>query len=132
MKRKVSPWILAISAAFHFGLSIFWQIINYVVNGEFRATVVVGSFLGAAPLAIANAIYVYRKKDKTPIIDTRVRNNVIKYIAFASQIIFLLFMVMLIIAAFSGVETIPTIYLWIATAINMAVIGIGALLVSFK
>lgn len=132
LKRKVNPWTLAITAAFYFGLSVFWQIINYSINGEFQLTRIIGSFLAAAPLALANAIYVYRKKDKTPIIDTRVRNNMIKYIAFASQIVFILFMVALIIASFSGMEAIPTIYLWVAVGINMAVIGIGALIVQFK
>lgn len=132
MKRKVNPWTLAITAAFYFGLSIFWQIINYWINGEFEVTRIIGSFLGAAPLALANAIYIYRKKDKTPLIDTRVRNNMLKYIAFASQVIFLLFMVSLTIATFSGMETIPTIYLWIAVGNNMAVIGIGALVVQFR
>lgn len=132
MKRKVSPWTLTYVGVFQFILRILILIVQYFINGTFNIGALIGSFIATVILVLANIIYIRQKKDNTPIIDTRVRNNMLKYIAFASQVIFLLFMVSLTIATFSGMETIPTIYLWIAVGINMAVIGIGALVVQFR
>lgn len=132
MKRKVNPWTLAIIGTYQFILTIIIQTVFYFSNGEFNIGAVIGSFIVNGLAVVINIIYIRRKKDKTPIIDTRVRNNMIKYIAFASQIVFMLFMVALIIASFFGMEAIPTIYLWIAVGINMGVIGIGALIVQFR
>lgn len=113
-------------------MRILILIVQYFINGTFNIGALIGSFIATVILVLANIIYIRQKKDNTPIIDTRVRNNMLKYIAFASQVIFLLFMVSLTIATFSGMETIPTIYLWIAVGINMTVIGIGALVVQFR
>lgn len=129
MKKKFQKWTLAISAVYMFTLTLLWQIIRFFINGEFNQWSVLGAFLGAAPLVIINAIYVYRKKDNTPELDERVRNNMIKYIAYASQIIFLILMAVLTVISFMGIESISIIYLWIIVLINMLVIGVGAMIV---
>lgn len=132
MNNQFKKWTLAIIATYQFLLSIIIQIVLFFIRGEFNIGFVVGSFLANALGVIINIIYVQRKKDETPVIDTKVRNNMIKYIVFASQIVFLIFTVVLIIATLYGMETIPMIYLWIAMGINMGVISIGALIVLFR
>jgi len=132
VKKKFQKWTLAIMASYTFSLTILTQIIQFFIKGELNIAAIVGSFLGAAPLVIGNAIYVYRKKDKTPEIDERVRNNMIKYIAYASQIVFLLLMIALTGFTAMGIESISIIYLWIVILINMFVIGIGSMIVKFR
>ena len=100
MSRKFSKWGLARSARIIFSITILGQIIRYFVNGEFKLTVITGAFLGTAPLALINLIHVRRKKDNTPEIDERTWQNVLKFIAYASQILFLVLMVVLTLISF--------------------------------
>lgn len=133
MKRLYKEkWTLALHSLFAFIGALLFQIIYYFVKGKFNFGAIVGSLTGVIIIILINAIYVYRKSDKTPEVDERVRNNIIKYVAYSSQIVFLLLMVVLTVFTAMGIENISTIYLWVIVLINMCVIGIGAMIVKFR
>lgn len=132
MKKKSQKWTLAICAAGTVLGGILFQTISYLVKGTFNYWAILGSLMGTIPLIFINAIYVHRKKDNTPEVDERIRNNMIKYIAYASQIVFLILMATLAVISFMGIERISIMYLWIIVLINMFVIGIGAMIVKHR
>lgn len=125
-----SKWGFAFQAIMLFIINLLIQTVIYIFNGEFNLGSIIGAFTAAATIIIINAIYVYFKKDKTPEVDERVLSNIIKYTAYASQIIFLILMIILTVISFMGIESIPIMYLWIIVLINMFVIGIGNIIVS--
>ncbi|WP_440896614.1 hypothetical protein ACS127_00985 [Amphibacillus sp. Q70] len=132
MKKKYSKWTLAVSAIFIFIGSLLGQIIIYFIKGEFNYSAILGSLAGALPIILINALYVYFKKDQTPEVDERIRNNMIKYMAFSSQIIFLILMIVLAAVSVMGMTSIPISSLWIIILAYMMIIGIGSLIVKTR
>ena|SRR5690554_4076114 len=100
---KIGKWHFAFYGIIGFIAFLVFNVITYIIKGEFNLSSVFGSFVGLTIIAIINGIYVYFKRDKTPEVDERIRNNIIKYFAYASQIVFLLFMASLTVVSFMGI-----------------------------
>ena len=125
-------WALTLHGIIVFLTFLVINVITYLVKGDFRLGSLLGSLTGLTIIALINGIYVYYKRVKTPEIDERVRNNMIKYIAYASQIVFILFMVILTVVSFMGIKSISNFYLWIGVWVYMFIMGIGAMIVKFR
>lgn len=130
MKKKFpKQWSLAFAGFIGMFFKGLFETIRYFVNGEFNIGGIIGSFIASTIAIVVNLIYVRRKKDNTPEIDERTRKNVFKYIAYASQIIFLILMVILSVLSFMEIESVSTISLWIVIWLNMLIIGVGSMIV---
>lgn len=127
-----TKWGLAFSGIICFIVFLVASVITYIIRGRFNFNAVFGSFTGLSIIVIINGIYVYFKRDKTPEVDERIRNNIIKYFAYSSHIVFLLFMATLTVISFMGIESISISYLWIGIIVYMFVIGIGAMIVKHR
>jgi len=129
---KIRKWHFAFFGTIGFLVMLLFNVVTYMINGEFDFGALFATLSGLTIIVAINGIYVYFKRDKTPEVDERIRNNIIKYIAFASQIIFLLFMATLTIISFMGIKSIPIANLWGGILVYMFIIGIGSIIVKFR
>ncbi|NLY72496.1 MAG: hypothetical protein GX079_02220 [Tissierellia bacterium] len=125
-------WYPAIFAILHFLINLAFNLFNYFKNGVFNNSMLLGTGLGSFIILALNLVYIYLKKEKTPKIDERIKLNIIKFIAYASQIFFIALVILLTGASYLGLDAIPLPYLWILAIFNMLLVGLGTLIIKFK
>ncbi|MEO4052282.1 hypothetical protein [Solibacillus sp. CAU 1738] len=129
MKMQIQKWNLAFVAVSTVIGGLLGQTIIYSIKGEFSFSVILGFLTGATILIVINIIKIYLKKDKTPDIDERTRNNVLNFLVFSSNIFLGLLFVALSIISIIGMESIAIKNLWIIMIAYLWIIGIGAFIV---
>lgn len=130
MKKKWQNWNLAFATLGAMGGALIAQIIMYFVNREFNLSALLGILSGGGILIIINIVYVFSKKDNTPEIDERIRNNMFKFLFYVSHIFIAFLFIGLTIISFLGVDNIPLSYLWIIIIAYLLISGIGGMIVS--
>lgn len=129
MNRKTRKWTLAYGGIGVMLGIILGQIPGYITSGDFSTAPILGGLPVAITLVIINVIKVHRKKDKTPELDERTVNNMLKFYTYSSHVFLGLLFVLLAIISFMDIKSVPTTYLWILIFAYMCVSGIGALIV---
>lgn len=129
MKKKTRKWTLAYGGIAVLLGSILGQIFVYITEGNFSVAAVLGSLPVTIILVVINLIKIQRKKDKTPEIDERTTNDLLKFYTYSSHIFLGLLFVSLAIISLIGIKNISTSYLWIIIFTYMCVSGVGALIV---
>lgn len=130
MNRKTRKWTLAYGGIGVMLGIILGQIPGYITSGDFSTAPILGGLPVAITLVIINVIKVHRKKDKTPELDERTVNNMLKFHTYSSYVFLGLLFVLLAIISFMDIKSVPTTYLWILIFAYMCVSGIGALIVT--
>lgn len=129
MKNQRQKWIWALMGVGAFIGTILGQIIMYIIKGEFNFYATLASLSGVLILIVINIIIVYLKKDKTPEIDERTISNMLKYIAYSSNIFLGLLLTALAVLSLIGVKDIAIKYLWITMFSYLWIVGIGGIII---
>lgn len=108
---------------------VLGPILLYLFKGEFRYDGLIGGGVSCLILTIVVVIRRKLKKHNIPEVDERIKNNMIKFFFYASQIFLAILFLSLSLISLAGEESIRLVYLWILFFSYLLVTGIGSLIV---
>ncbi|MFA1642840.1 hypothetical protein AB5N96_08235 [Chryseomicrobium imtechense] len=124
--KKFKKWYLTLAT---FGGFLGVVIGTFIFNdGDISA--ILGAATGLLIIFLINLIYVKSKKDNTPEIDERTRNNMRTYYAVVGNVFMGVLFLALTALSYAGESAVSLSYLWMFVIAYMLISGIGALVVS--
>lgn len=121
--------MIAINSTVYFLTWLTMEVIRCFRKGEFRLDALAMPLIMSILLILINIMYV-NKHGSVTFYDERTKSNLLKYVTYASQIIFLILIVVLSFLTASGIESISINYLWMFVLAYMLVIGLGGFIAS--
>lgn len=132
MMERLQKWTLSLVAMGTIIGSLLGQIISFYSKGEFYFYTLLGTITSATILIIINIIMVYTKREKTPYIDERTKNIVLKFWAYSSHFFLVIVFITLGVIGSMGIENISITYALIIVAVYFLIAGIGTFVVRHR
>lgn len=120
--NRIGKWKFTLAGAG----GVLGMTVGQLIAGKLSFAGVLGSLTAFFIFFIIDMVRNRKKKDNTPDIDERTRQNMTKYYAVIANVFLATAFLLLAIITYIGIEQISIMYLWLFITAYMMISGIGA------